>query len=89
MGEFRPPLRSDYPREAGEKWHECVLCGTRRIRGLVHFDGGIAAPSVGETITGATSGDTGVVESLVIIDGEWGDAGSEWADIITEDLGTW
>ena len=69
MGEFRPPHRSDWDRNSGEKWHECVLCGTKRIKFLVHFDSGSVAPTVGETITGATSGDTGVVEGHTIISG--------------------
>jgi len=76
MGEFRPPLRSDYPREAGEKWCVCHLCGAQRIRGIVHFDSGSATPTEGETLTGATSGDTMVLENYVLIGGTFagGDA---------------
>jgi hypothetical protein len=37
------------------------LCGSRLYRALVHFDSGSVTPTVGETITGATSGDTGVL----------------------------
>jgi hypothetical protein len=69
MGEFRPPLRSDYPKDAGEKWYECALCGSKRIRGFVHFDSGSVTPTAGETITGATSADTMVLSSYVIISG--------------------
>jgi hypothetical protein len=69
MGEFRPPLRSDYDRNPGDKWFECCMCGTKRIKFLVHFDSGSVAPTVGETITGATSGDTGVVEGHTVISG--------------------
>ena len=72
MGEFRLPLRSDYPDVAGAKWDECVLCGTKRIKVLVHFDSGSAVPIVGETITGATSGDTFVVEGYTIVSGAIG-----------------
>ena len=71
------------------KWNTCYFCGSVYVQVMLNFDSGSVAPVEDEVLTGATSGDTGVVESLVIIDGEWGDAGSEWADIITEDLGTW
>jgi hypothetical protein len=76
MGDFRLPLRSDFSRNEGAKWHECVLCGTKRIKVLVHFDSGSVAPTVGETITGATSTDTFVVEGYTLISGTFagGDA---------------
>jgi len=76
MGDFRPPLRSDFGRNDGEKWYECHLCGAKRIRVLVHFDTGSVTPTEGETITGATSGDTMVLENYVLIGGTFagGDA---------------
>jgi hypothetical protein len=80
MGEFRPPLRSDYPKEAGEKWYVCHLCGAQRIRGLVHFDSGSVTPTEGETLTGATSGDTMVLENYVLISGTF--AGGDAVGII-------
>lgn len=60
-GDFRPPIRSDFDRDGGAKWYECCMCGSKRTRGLVHFDSGSVTPTLGETITGATSGDTGVL----------------------------
>jgi len=69
MGEFRLPRRTDWSRNPGEKWYSCVLCGPTRTKFLVHFDSCSVAPTVGETITGATSGDTGVVEGHTIISG--------------------
>jgi hypothetical protein len=76
MGEFRLPHRSDYPAMAGEKWDSCVMCGSKLIRVLVHFDSGSVAPTTGETITGATSTDTFVVEGYTLISGTFaaGDA---------------
>lgn len=71
MGEFRLPHRTDYPDLAGEKWDVCCLCGAKLITFLVHFDSGSVAPTVGETITGATSGDTGVVEGYTLISGSF------------------
>ena len=69
VGTFRLPPRSDFARNDGAKWYECVLCGIKRTKFLVHFDSGSKAPTVGETITGATSGDTGVVEGYTITSG--------------------
>lgn len=70
------PIRSDYDLNAGEKWDECVLCGSRLYRALVHFDSGSVAPTVGETVTGATSTDTGVIANVTLISGTYagGDA---------------
>lgn len=61
---------------AGEKWDFCHLCGAKQIRALVHFDSGSVAPTDGETITGATSGDTMVADRYVLISGTFagGDA---------------
>ena len=76
MSDFRLRHRSDYDRVAGEKWDECCMCGTKRIRALVHFDSGSVLPTEGETITGATSGDTMVADRYVLISGTFaaGDA---------------
>jgi len=76
VGDFRLPLRSDYDRVAGAKWDECCLCGTKRIRALVHYDSGSVLPTEGETVTGATSGDTMVLARCVLISGTYagGDA---------------
>jgi hypothetical protein len=76
MGEFRLPARSDFGRNDGAKWYECVKCGAKRVKVLVHFDSGSVAPTTGETITGATSTDTFVVEGYVLTDGTFtgGDA---------------
>lgn len=76
MGDFRLPLRSDYDRNAGEKWDECFSCGARQRRALVHFDSGSVTPTEGETVTGATSADTMVLDNYVLIGGTFagGDA---------------
>lgn len=80
MEDFRLPIRSDYDKNPAEKWCECCLCGTKRIKFLVHFDSGSVAPTVGETITGATSADTGVVEGHTIYSGTV--AGGDAAGVI-------
>ncbi len=60
-----------------ERWHTCELCGsTRYNRVQFQFTSGSTEPTDGETLTGNTSGDTGVVESTVLYTGSWsnGDA---------------
>ena len=49
------------------------MCGTKRIKVLVHFDSGSVAPTTGETITGATSADTCVVEGYDRYSGAFAD----------------
>jgi hypothetical protein len=80
MGEFRPPIRSDFDRNAGEKWVECHLCGAKRTKVLVHFYSGRVAPVVGEKITGLTSLDTCIVEGYTLISGTF--AGGDAVGII-------
>ena len=80
MADFRLPHRSDYDRNPAEKWYECCLCGTKRIKVLVHFDSGSVAPTTGETITGATSLDTAVVEGYTVYSGTV--AGGDAAGVI-------
>jgi hypothetical protein len=80
VGEFRPPHRSDNPKDAGEKWDECCMCGSRRYSALVHFYSGRVAPTIGEKITGLTSGDTCIVEDYKLISGTY--AGGDAVGII-------
>lgn len=69
MGDFRLPLRSDKERNAGEKWDVCCLCGALLRRAMVHFKQGTVTPTSGETVTGASSGDTGVLNRYVLVSG--------------------
>lgn len=59
------------------KWKPCRLCTTKWITAELKFDSGSTVPTVGETLTGATSGDTGVVTEIeTLLSGSWagGDA---------------
>jgi len=55
----------------GEEWYECIMCGTSYKHAELHFDSGSVAPTVGETFTGATSSDTGVVVSTALYSGSY------------------
>ena len=87
MGDFRLPLRTDYDRNAGEKWGECCLCGSRRYQALVHFKQGTATPTEHETITGTTSLDTGVLDKYVLISGTFAGGDATGIFILTSPSG--
>jgi hypothetical protein len=57
-------------------WRSCIVCGTAEFKGIVYFDSGSVEPAAGETVTGATSGDTGVIEAVYLRSGTYagGDA---------------
>lgn len=57
-----------------EKWKPCRVCGTKWMTAELKFDSGSTLPIVGEILTGATSGDTGVVTEVeTLISGAWAD----------------
>jgi len=71
---IRPKPPSMSPGEHS-KWKPCRLCGTRWVTAELKFDSGSTLPVVGETLEGATSGDTGVVTEVeTLISGAWGDS---------------
>lgn len=63
---------SKFTENTGQGWHSCVLCGTLFNRVEIPFNDGGVEPTVGETVTGGTSGDTGVLEEVVVYGGTWG-----------------
>ena len=67
----------DREENTGEEWYDCCMCGSRYKHAEVHFDSGSVAPTVGETFTGATSADTGVVVSTALYDGAYADGDAE------------
>lgn len=68
----KPPSMS--PGEHS-KWKPCRLCTTKWVTAELKFDSGSTVPTVGETLTGATSGDTGVVTEIeTLLSGAWGDS---------------
>ena len=70
----------DSTENLGEKWRPCVLCGPTSKRGLLYFDSGSTEPTAGETVTGATSADTGVLETCDVTSGTW--AGGDAAGVM-------
>lgn len=55
----------------GRKYYACWLCGKTYTYYELQFDAGAVEPTVGETLTGASSGDTGVVVSVTLESGTY------------------
>jgi len=55
----------------GEKWEACVRCGAKYRYSELPFDDGSIEPEDASTLTGATSGDTGVVAETTVYSGSW------------------
>jgi len=68
--------KSEWPKKLGSKWKHCYWCDSLWFRAVLNFDSGSVQPTVGETLTGATSGDTGVVTDSTLLSGTYagGDA---------------
>jgi hypothetical protein len=68
--------RSDFTELQGDRYRHCHVCGPVTYRAIIHFDSGSTAPTVGETVTGATSGHTGIIEFAQLTSGTYvgGDA---------------
>jgi hypothetical protein len=68
--------RPDFSEGQGDHYYECYICGTVSYVAVIHFDSGSVAPKVGETVTGATTGDTGVIDTVTLSSGTYagGDA---------------
>jgi len=69
MPQVRIPSR--YPAVMGQKWMACRMCGAYTKWLQLKFDAGITEPTADETLTGATSGHTGVVENVTVVSGSW------------------
>jgi len=69
-------IPSHYPVVMGQKWKECRMCGGVTQWVTLTFDSGSGEPTEDETLTGATSAATGVVEEVILLTGSWagGDA---------------
>jgi hypothetical protein len=61
----------DIRHVTGTKWRYCVRCGAAYSQYEMDFEGATVAPTVGETLTGATSGKTATVESVTTVNGSY------------------
>jgi hypothetical protein len=56
---------------SGSKYFTCALCGGSYTQVEIPFSSGSVVPTDGETLTGATSGATAVVDNVKLISGAW------------------
>lgn len=75
-----PDSANSFDTAQNSEWRACTICGGTGARAIIYFDSGSVAPTVGETITGATSGDTGVVVVAYLRSGTY--AGGDAAGVM-------
>jgi len=64
--------KSSWPKSFHQKHYTCVMCGGDFSNSCeLQFTNGSVEPTVGETLTGAVSGDTGIVISVTLESGSW------------------
>lgn len=69
--------KSSWPKSLWQRHYYCALCGGEPVKTCeLQFDSGSVEPVEDEVLTGATSGDTGIVVSVRLESGTWagGDA---------------
>jgi len=75
-------IKTYYPPDLKDKWRSCRLCeASKQTKAEIKFDQGTVEPAEDDTLTGPTSGATGVVEEVELLSGSW--AGGDAAGYIT------
>ena len=64
-----------------QRWRYCVLCGEAYAQNEMFYTNASAHPTVGETITGVTSGKTGTVSEVSKLNGSFA-AGTENGTVV-------
>ena len=74
-----PDSMNDFGRDRSEKWRTCHYCGEVTNKAVISFDSGSTLPVEDETLTGATSANTGIVSEVILTSGTWagGDAAGQ------------
>ena len=67
---IRPPDRHT-SENLKEGWDTCDFCGSKHIQVDIKFNSGATEPTIGETITGASSGATCVLVSVSLVSGSY------------------
>ena len=62
--------------DVGQRWYTCEICGTDNVNVDLMFVSGSTEPSIGDVLTGNTSGHYGTVVTVRLHSGSWagGDA---------------
>lgn len=64
---------NEFDKNQGEKWFSCWSCGEPYLFVRIPFTSGSVQPALGETLTGALSGATGVVNRVDLHSGSYAD----------------
>jgi hypothetical protein len=62
---------NDFGRDRNDRWRTCHYCGPVTYKAVISFDSGSVEPTADETLTGATSGSTGIVSQVILDSGSW------------------
>ena len=83
LSEFYPSPAYDESR-----YRECSVCGFNQYWATLDFTSGSVAPTVGETLTGAVSGNTGVVLEVALYTGTYA-VGDATGRILLDTIAGW
>lgn len=81
---FEHPTERD---QLGQKWRHCVKCGIHYDQYEIDFTSGSVEPTVGETLTGATSGKTATVSEVALQVGTWAGGNAIGTVVVTAQTG--
>ncbi len=79
--------REGFTEGQGDRYRHCHICGPVKYRAIIHFDSGSVEPTVGETVTGATSTNTGVIEYVQLTEGAYADGDAVGVIVLTSPSG--
>ncbi len=69
------------------RWRSCYRCGSSYTQNEILFKKGSVAATVGETLTGQTSGKTATVESVVLAGGAYASGNASGTVVVTSPSG--
>lgn len=69
------------------RWRSCYRCGLSYTQYEILFKNGGVAATVGETLTGQTSGKTAIVESVALAGGSYAGANASGTVVVTSPSG--
>lgn len=84
MLHFEHPTERD---DLNQKWRHCVKCGIHYDQYEIDFTSGSVEPTVGETLTGATSGKTATVSEVSLQVGTYAGGNAIGTVVVTAQTG--
>jgi len=78
-------MSNEFSENRGDKWVSCDICGPGYLYARLRFTSGSVEPTLGETLTGADSGATGVVNRVHLESGSYAD-GDATGEVLLVDV---